>query len=33
MMVEGGAIDWASHANNMNQMIGEAKDFMMLFRR
>ncbi|MGQ3686296.1 MAG: alkaline phosphatase [Candidatus Loosdrechtia sp.] len=27
LMVEGGAIDWASHANNMNQMIGEAKDF------
>ena len=27
LMVEGGAIDWASHASNMNQMIGEAKDF------
>ncbi|MBZ0098966.1 MAG: alkaline phosphatase, partial [Taibaiella sp.] len=27
LMVEGGAIDWASHANNMNQMIGEGKDF------
>ncbi|MGQ3684054.1 MAG: alkaline phosphatase, partial [Candidatus Loosdrechtia sp.] len=27
LMVEGGAIDWGSHANNMNQMIGEAKDF------
>ncbi len=27
LMVEGGAIDWASHANNMDQMIGEAIDF------
>lgn len=27
LMVEGGAIDWASHANNMDMMIGEAIDF------
>lgn len=27
LMIEGGAIDWASHANNMNQMIGEQIDF------
>ena len=27
LMVEGGAIDWGSHANNMNRVIGEAKDF------
>jgi alkaline phosphatase len=27
LMVEGGAIDWASHANNLDQMIGEAIDF------
>lgn len=27
LMVEGGAVDWAGHANNMNQMIGEMKDF------
>jgi alkaline phosphatase len=26
-MVEGGAIDWASHSNNMDQMIGEMLDF------
>ncbi|RJQ47980.1 MAG: hypothetical protein C4538_04500, partial [Nitrospiraceae bacterium] len=25
--IEGGAIDWGAHANNMNQMIGEAIDF------
>ncbi|MDG6027332.1 MAG: hypothetical protein E3K40_11615 [Candidatus Brocadia sp.] len=27
LMVEGGAIDYSAHANNMNYMIGEAKDF------
>jgi len=27
LMVEGGAIDWASHANNVNQMIGEMIGF------
>ena len=27
LMVEGGAVDWAGHSNNMNQMIGEMKDF------
>ncbi len=27
LMVEGGAIDWAAHANNMDLMIGEAIDF------
>ncbi len=27
LLVEGGAIDWASHANNMDQMIGEMVDF------
>jgi len=27
LLVEGGAIDWASHANNMDLMIGEAIDF------
>ena len=27
LMVEGGAVDWAGHANNMDQMIGELKDF------
>lgn len=27
LMVEGGAIDWASHSNNMDLMIGEAIDF------
>ena len=27
LMIEGGAVDWASHANNMNQMIGEQKDY------
>jgi alkaline phosphatase len=26
-MVEGGAVDWAAHANNMDQMIGEQIDF------
>jgi alkaline phosphatase len=27
LMVEGGAVDWAAHANNMDQMIGEQIDF------
>ena len=27
VMVEGGAVDWAAHANNMNQMIGEMVGF------
>ncbi|RJQ49694.1 MAG: alkaline phosphatase [Nitrospiraceae bacterium] len=27
LVVEGGAVDWASHANNMNQMIGELIDY------
>lgn len=27
LMIEGGAIDWASHSNNMNQMIGETIGF------
>ncbi|RJQ50055.1 MAG: hypothetical protein C4538_00840, partial [Nitrospiraceae bacterium] len=27
LMIEGGAVDWAAHANNMNQLIGEEKDF------
>ncbi len=27
LMVEGGAIDWASHVDNMDLMIGEAIDF------
>ena len=27
LMVEGGAVDWAAHANNMNQMVGEQIDF------
>ncbi|MBI5056777.1 MAG: alkaline phosphatase [Nitrospirae bacterium] len=27
LMIEGGAVDWASSANNMNQMIGEQKDY------
>jgi alkaline phosphatase len=27
LLVEGGAVDWAGHSNNMNQMIGELKDF------
>ncbi|MEW6570086.1 MAG: alkaline phosphatase [Nitrospirota bacterium] len=27
LIVEGGAIDWAGHANNMDQMIGEMIDF------
>ncbi|MBI5055578.1 MAG: alkaline phosphatase [Nitrospirae bacterium] len=27
LMIEGGAIDWAAHANNLNQLIGEEKDF------
>ena len=29
LMIEGGAIDWASHNNNMDQMIGEQIDFNM----
>jgi alkaline phosphatase len=27
LMIEGGAIDWANHANNLNLMIGEEIDF------
>lgn len=27
LMVEGGAIDWGSHSNNMDQMLGELLDF------
>jgi alkaline phosphatase len=27
LMIEGGAIDWAAHANNMDQMVGEVLDF------
>ena len=27
LMVEGGAVDWAGHSNNMNQLIGEMEDF------
>jgi alkaline phosphatase len=27
LLVEGGAVDWASHANNMDLMIGEQIDF------
>ena len=27
LMIEGGAIDWAGHNNNINQMIGEVIDF------
>ncbi|MEJ2710513.1 MAG: alkaline phosphatase [Anaerolineales bacterium] len=27
LMIEGGAIDWASHANQMDAMIGETLDF------
>lgn len=27
LMIEGGAIDWASHSNNVNQMIGEMIGF------
>ena len=27
LLVEGGAVDWASHANNMDHMIGELIDF------
>ena len=27
LMIEGGAIDWAAHSNNMNQMIGEVIGF------
>jgi alkaline phosphatase len=27
LMIEGGAIDWANHANNMNAMIGEMIDY------
>ncbi len=26
-MIEGGAIDWAAHANNMDQMVGEVLGF------
>lgn len=27
LMVEGGAVDWAGHANNMDRMLGEMLDF------
>ncbi|MBI5740589.1 MAG: alkaline phosphatase, partial [Nitrospirae bacterium] len=27
LLIEGGAIDWAGHANNMDNLIGEQKDF------
>ncbi|RJR20796.1 MAG: hypothetical protein C4581_02950, partial [Nitrospiraceae bacterium] len=27
LMVEGGAIDWAAHGNDMGKLIGEVKDF------
>jgi alkaline phosphatase len=27
LLIEGGAIDWAAHQNNMNKMLGEALDF------
>ena len=27
LMVEGGAVDWGAHANNMNQMLGEVAGF------
>ncbi len=27
LMVEGGAVDWGGHANNMDQVVGEMKDF------
>lgn len=27
LMVEGGAVDWAAHANDMDRMIGELRDF------
>ena len=27
LMVEGGAVDWAGHANNLDYMIGEQRDF------
>lgn len=27
LMIEAGAIDWASHQNNMDQMLGEMNDF------
>ncbi len=27
LMIEGGAVDWAGHANNMDDMIGEKIDF------
>lgn len=27
LLVEGGAVDWASHSNNMDQMIGELNGF------
>ncbi|GJQ60611.1 MAG: tandem-95 repeat protein [Candidatus Scalindua sp. AMX11] len=27
LMIEGGAVDWASHSNIMDEMIGEKRDF------
>ncbi len=27
LMIEGGAVDWAGHANNMDQLVGEMIDF------
>ncbi|HEX6303406.1 MAG TPA: alkaline phosphatase [Anaerolineales bacterium] len=33
LMIEGGAIDWASHQNNMDQMIGEMADFSNAIQR
>lgn len=27
LMIEGGAVDWASHSNRMDQMVGEMRDF------
>lgn len=27
LMVEGGAVDWSGHSNNMNRLIGELTDF------
>jgi alkaline phosphatase len=27
LMIEGGAIDWAAHANNMNNLVGEVQGF------
>lgn len=27
LLIEGGAVDWAGHANNMDYMIGEQRDF------